>query len=116
MAKFKMGDKVRILDGSGIKDYIGGWTSHMVMHVGEIAKITGTIVDKADGRIGYKLQGNVYTWDERGLKPAVDETIVVFRKGGSVVALDRRSGKQAIIDNADDFGTSAKLAFEQLFV
>ena len=31
MSKFKVGDKVRILDGSNIENYAGGWTKKMAI-------------------------------------------------------------------------------------
>ena len=33
MAKFKIGDKVRVLDGSKIDDYTGGWVYLMEKNV-----------------------------------------------------------------------------------
>ena len=38
-AKFKVGDKVRILDGSKILNYTGDWLPRMANHIGKIATI-----------------------------------------------------------------------------
>lgn len=67
--KFKLGDKVRILDGSNIEGYTQGWTSGMALHVGEIYKIkdVDTLLYN-DGRYAYKLENVPYWWDERGLE------------------------------------------------
>lgn len=64
--KFKIGDKVRILDGKNIRSYTGTWVGSMELHIGEIRKIDFITVQ--DGKYGYGLLGNVFTWDERGLE------------------------------------------------
>lgn len=77
MAKFGVGDKVRILDGEGIPCYTGGWTKNMAHHVGEVHTIE--VVDDewpvmSDGekcirnRISYEMESMVYDFDERGLE------------------------------------------------
>lgn len=38
MSKFKVGDKVRILDGSKINNYFGGWVDGMKKHVSKFAR------------------------------------------------------------------------------
>lgn len=67
--KLKVGDTVRILDGSGARDYAGGWASAMPTHVGE-TKVVSEIV--CDGR-RIVLQGAPYYWDARYLE-LVEET------------------------------------------
>ena len=115
MTKFKVGDEVRILDGSKIRGYRGNFVDRMKDYIGE----TATIRD-VDGHepIGYYLKGYPYIWDERGLELASPETIVIYRKGNEVIALDKSTGKKAIArcNPADtfDFMTGAKLAFERL--
>lgn len=67
MAKFKVGDKVRILNGSHIDDYRGCWVDRMNNYVGQvraIKKIGPTWCGVAD----YNLEGIPFTWDERGLE------------------------------------------------
>ena len=73
MAKFKIGDKVRILDGSNIKDYIGDWVSDgMEEYVGRILTISKILSDDICG-VSYKMYDNCFTFDERGLELAEKE-------------------------------------------
>lgn len=115
MAKFKVGDKVRILDGSNIKNYRGGFTFDMKHYIGETATIRGVSEREP---IGYYLKEYSYIWDERGLELAKPETIVIYRKGNEVIALDKSTGKKATArccpEDTFNFETGAKLAFERL--
>lgn len=74
MAKFKIGDKVRILDGSKIKGYTDGWTGTMAKRVGEVYAISKVYDDYPDGRVSYRLDipklRYQFIWDERGLEAA----------------------------------------------
>jgi len=121
-ARFKIGDKVTILDGSKIKDYTFDWAAEMAKYVGQTA-IIREIVSLRFGRYAYRLDGNSFTWDERGLAPVdqtvrADQTIVIYRKKGDVIALDKSTGKSAKAtcskDDTFDFYVGAKLAFERL--
>lgn len=119
MSKFKVGDKVRILDGSKIKNYAGGWTSKMGRHVGEVYKVSNVVHCSSGSRVyEYELEGIIYVWDERGLERCGNETIVIYRKDNEVIAIDKRTGKKAIakcsLEDKFDFNTGAKLAFERL--
>ncbi|MBR0340781.1 MAG: hypothetical protein IJH64_00750 [Oscillospiraceae bacterium] len=68
MAKFKIGDKVRILDGSKIKNYSGGWCHEsMRHHVGEVHVIENVRV-RDDGITSYVMEDICFNWDERGLE------------------------------------------------
>ena len=49
-AKFNVGDKVRILDGSKIKNYTGGWC--MYDRIGMIATIDD-VLHYSDGKVAY---------------------------------------------------------------
>lgn len=74
MAKFKVGDKVRILDGSSIDRYTGGWTEEMNYYIGKTFLITRCCPEYGD-RIGYELEiddriMDGVIWDERGLELA----------------------------------------------
>lgn len=118
MSKFKFGDKVRILDGSKIKDYTGGWCGSLKRYTGRNSTVIA-VMDFADGRVGYKLyRTNNFTFDERSLKYDEHENIVIYRKGNEVVALDKRTGKKAIAkcspEDTFDFNIGAKLAFDRL--
>ena len=74
---FKVGDKVRILDGSNIKDYTGIWVKTengvkgMDVYVGKVATITKKVFFSS-GAVGDRVKENGYTWDGRGLE-FVDE-------------------------------------------
>lgn len=75
MNKFKVGDEVRILDGSKIKGYIGGWASAMQLNVSKTAKISSieTQEEKYCYRLeDFKFEFERYTescfYDERGLE------------------------------------------------
>lgn len=113
MAKFKVGDKVRILDGSMFSNYAGGWVNGMRKYIGQVATIERV------NRLGeYFMKEIPYTWDERGLDLVKEETIVVCRKDQKVIALDKSTGKKAVARcnpvDTFDFMTGAKLAFDRL--
>ena len=119
MSKFKVGDKVRILDGSKIENYAGGWTTKMWRYVGEVYKVANVVHHPIDSSMyEYELDGVGYLWDERGLERCGNETIVIYRKGNEVIALDKRTGKKAIAkcspEDTFDFNIGAKLAFDRL--
>lgn len=59
---FKVGDKVRVLDGSSNESYYDGWSQGMYEYVGKIC-----IVRSISGR-GVRLEGNIFTWDARYLE------------------------------------------------
>lgn len=118
--KFKVGDKVRILDGSNIRNYRGGYTSNMKNYVGKVYTIS-EMCKHIEGRPdGYCLKDDfhLYVWDERSLELVKEETIVIYRKNNEVIALDKSTGKKSVArcNPADtfDFMTGAKLAFERL--
>lgn len=118
--KFKIGDKVRILDGSNIPDYRGGFTYSMRDYIGKTATIEK--YDDWRDKKGYRLEEFDYAWDERGLelveeKP--EETIVIYRDGNKVIALDKRTNTKhvAVCSPEDEFNflTGANLAFNRLY-
>lgn len=112
MSKFKVGDKVRILDGSKIKDYTGGWCGSLKLYTGHNSTVID-VMDFADGRVGYKLYGTgKLVFDERSLKHAEHETIVIYRKDNEVIALDKRTGKKAIAKCSPE---DTKAAFNIVF-
>ena len=69
--KFKVGDKVRIMDGSKIENYTGNWSvgiAGMNEHIGEEHTIESVSSNK-DGMIYYILSDiPPFIWDERGLE------------------------------------------------
>ena len=73
MAKFKVGDKVKILDGSYIEGYREIWVSKaMEEYVGRILTISHIISDDNNGVL-YKMQDAYFAFDERGLELAEKE-------------------------------------------
>ena len=60
--KFKIGDKVRILDGADIEDYAGGWVDDMYHYIGKIYTV------RFADEFGVRLENSDYRWDERGLE------------------------------------------------
>lgn len=116
--KFKVGDKVKILDGSMISFYAGGWTSSMREYIGKVATIK-SVEEFFNGRTGYHMEEFDFVYDERGLELAEKtQPIVIYRKDREVIALDKNTGKTGIArccpDDEFDFQTGAKLAFERL--
>ena len=115
--KFKVGDKVRILDGSNIEGYVGKWVPEMKSYVGNIVSIEG--VSLGFFGTGYYLSGcDAYVWDERGLELVKNEQISIFRKENKVIALNKATGKMGVAkcspEDKFDFSIGAKLAFERL--
>lgn len=64
--KFKVGDIVRILDGSKIKDYTGGFVWGMKQNIGKLATISK--IETRGKRYCYSLVGHGCLYDERGLE------------------------------------------------
>ena len=85
MAKFKVGDKVKILDGSNIEGYRGIWVSEgMEEYVGRILTISHIISDDNNG-VSYKMQDTYFTFDERGLELAEKENNTMKRRNSSII-------------------------------
>lgn len=117
-ARFAVGDKVRILDGSKIKDYTGTWcTSGMGAHIGEIATVESVDTDWTDDRVSYGLKEIGYCWDERGLKPTNNQHITIDVYGNKTVAKygDKVGIARCSPEDKFDFETGAKIALERLF-
>ena len=116
MAKFKVGDKVRVLDGSKIDAYFGGWAHAMEKQVGKVFTISRIIENYADAKTGYKFkEATGFAWDERGLK-LVSEEITITRHGDKVVAKfgEKVGVAKCSPDDTFDFAIGAKLAFSRL--
>lgn len=84
--KFNIGDKVKILDGSNIPNYLGEWNPVMGIAIG----MTGTVnavMACSDGRVGYFLDGLSPLFDERGLEKVEEKAPepysgkIIFTKG-----------------------------------
>lgn len=125
MSKFKVGDKVRILDGSKIENYTGNWSTigihGMGKYVGSIQTIGSVDEDWSDGKVSYRMKGIIYKWDERGLEPVSEKKIVITTDGRITKARlyeDEKLVRQAVAscapDDKFDFDVGARLAFERL--
>lgn len=124
MSKFKVGDKVRAIDG-----YAKGYEGVVVETNSGIGH--GMILCRFknfDGHNGggFTKRGKNYdTTDHYYVSEDVielisrpNETIVIYRKDDKVIALDKRTGKKTEAkchpDDEFDFSVGAKLAFERL--
>lgn len=87
MDKFKIGDKVRVLDGSKIKNYTGGWAKTMVQHVGKVYTIHSVGCNLGMRCYELDIEGvcRGCLWDERGLE-RVGEPKYKFSVGDVVIA------------------------------
>lgn len=87
--KFNIGDKVKILDGSNIPNYLGEWNPVMSMAIGMTATVN-TVMACSDGRVGYFLDGLVPLFDERGLEKVEEKAPepysgkIIFTKGDCI--------------------------------
>ena len=115
--KFKVGDKVRILDGSKIEFYCGGWVDYMKKYIGKTATIS-SVESYIGFPTGYRLEEYDYKWDERGLELVKPEKIIIYRNDSEVIAKNILTGKTSVArcNPADefDFEIGAKLAFGRL--
>lgn len=116
MTKFKVGDKVKILDGSKIKNYCSGWLpGHMGKHVGEVYTVESV------SKHSCSLKGIAWVWDIRGLeliKEKSHKPIVIYNRDREVIAVDKNTGKKAIAkccpEDTFNFNIGAKIAFDRL--
>ena len=86
--KFKVGDKVKILDGRHIPHYYGGFVDSMEQKVGKVCTISQVISGFGD-RVAYRLNGMYFSWDERGLELVQshpDWKVVIIPDGDTTVA------------------------------
>lgn len=122
MAKFKIGDKVEILDGSKIKNYTGNFALPMKKYIGKTMKIV-EINTMYEGRTAYRMTETGYMWDERGLKLVTDnDKKIVITTDGKTTTAKLYDGKN-VIKTAEakccqtdkfDFNTGALIAFGRL--
>ena len=122
MAKFKVGDKVEILDGSKIKNYTGNFTLPMKKYIGKTMEIA-EINTHYEGRTAYCMTETGYMWDERGLKLVTDNNKkIVITTDGKTTTAKLYDGKNVIktaeakccLTDKFDFNTGALIAFGRL--
>jgi len=121
MAKFKVGDRVRVV---GLCDGINlnGMTGTVKLIRDSKYTPMGVEFDKkfyvGHDFLGRGKYGHCRWCEESSLELIKDETIVIYRKGNKVIALDKSTGKKAVAkcspDDEFNFKTGAKLAFERL--
>lgn len=128
--KFKIGDRVKILDGSKINRYTGGWCdAGMSKYCGSIS----TVIERgttSDGRKYYTLNSDdindkikiALMFDERGLKMANEERKIVITTDGTTTRAALYDGHKLVRESKTicskedtyDFESGAKIAFERL--
>ena len=126
MSKFKVGDKVRILDGSRINDYFGGWIDSMNKYIGRVYTIESVPKkSRGTGYCGYRMKEIGYVWDERGLGRTEDKLKnqkIVITYDGKTTTAKLFDGKQVIKtatarccpSDEFDFNIGASIALERL--
>ena len=113
--KFKAGDIVRVKVFSKTPK---GWNDDGRMDhlMGEVVKID-TVYNRI-AMIYDVVEDRVWAFSFDELEPVTTDSIVIFRKGNQVIALDKVTGEKGIArccpDDTFDFKTGAKLAFERL--
>ena len=94
--KFKIGDKVRVLDGSNIPDYTGAWAYGMNKSVGQIGTVTKRL--NHFGKQAYELDLTLievgYTYDERGLELVETKEDVTDDKGIDKITITEEEFKE----------------------
>lgn len=128
--KFNVGDKVRILDGSKIKNYTGTWCDEgMKKFVGEVHTVR-SVYPLEHGRVSYYLEGLFFKWDERGLelveqkrkfKETLPQKIVITTDGKRTTAVlydgRKRINEVSVVchdNDTFDFMTGAVIACVRL--
>ncbi len=117
--KYKVGDKVRILDGSNIANYTGGFLLEMKKQVGRVATVKEAF--QFNGvRPAYRLSEICFTWDERGLFPADASPLVcnteIFAplrivKNGVATIVFWQDGTKTVVKRGSDEAESDYAAF-----
>jgi len=114
--KFKVGDTVRIMDGSKAKNYAGGWVDDMDKYVGREAVISQTTAYPR----GVKLEGICWTFDVRYLELAYPK-IVITTDGQTTYAryyIGKRVAAEAVAkchpSDKFDFDVGACVALHRL--
>lgn len=125
--KFKVGDKARVLDGSKICGYAGNWVDSMAECVGRVYEVENTNPwysrFYAVSTFTYRLKGELWSFDERGLELAEDEgpyeRITIYREGRAVIAQNELTGEKGVArcspKDEFNFGFGSYLALKRLF-
>ena len=118
--KYKVGEKVRVLDGSEAPYYTAGWINPMNSYVGKtLVVMTQESIRESPT---YKLvDGGGWSYDEKYLAPVSSDRIAIYtdkKDPSKVIAKDISTGKTGVAkcspEDIFDFYTGAKLAMERL--
>lgn len=117
MAKFKVGDRVRVLDGSKIEGYAGNWVYPMVKYVDNVFTVAKILPSGA-----YRLKDIPYVYDERGLERVGNPGKIIITTDGKVTTAKLyRHGEptqKAVAtcspEDTFEFAFGAKLALSRL--
>ena len=114
--KFKIGELVRIKDGSNIPDYTGSWVWGMNAYVEQVHKV---VKRGTKGGMAYYILdkcGDLH-WDERGLRAVTDYDITIERHGQKVVAkMGKKTGvAKCSPDDEFDMFEGSLIALNRLF-
>ena len=113
--KFKVGDKVRVLDGSEIEHYAGGWVPGMRKYIGKVGTVRRAAEPADIGGEAYYLKGfGGFMYDGRGLERVTKQRprrIIIEEKNGKVTA---RLGNVKVAVEAESLEAGAKDALGKL--
>lgn len=108
--KFKVGQRVRVLDGSKISDYMCGWNPRMIFDVGK----TVTIIEQISNRSkpAYRVAETDWSYDERGLAALSDignVKKIIFNDPATIV-LWTDGSKTVVKTHNEDFDAEKGIA------
>ena len=117
MAKFRVGDRVRVLDGSKIEGYTGDWVPEMKNYAGNVYTIAEIRPSGA-----YRLKDIPYVYDERGLERVGNPSKITITTDGRITTAKLYRHEEPTLkavatcspEDTFDFATGAKLALDRL--
>lgn len=117
MAKFKVGDRVRVLDGSKINGYARTWVPDMQVYVGNVYTIA-----KIHPTGAYRLKDIPFVFDERGLERVGNPGKIVITTDGRTTTAKlyqhgeptRKAVAKCSPEDTFEFAFGAKLALSRL--
>lgn len=132
MEKFKVGDRVRIRQWADMEKEFGldaagdinckYWFTHLMRHLcGRTASVI-SVAASEQVALDFDDKSGITCWSYSTdmIEPikTKQETIVIYRNGDIVTALDKRDGRKATAkcspDDTFDFEVGARLAFDRL--
>lgn len=118
--RFKMYNKVRIVNGQKTAPRPQYYLEEIVKNIGKIYEIMLVLENPENGEIEYILRGcnPLYSYTEDWLEPAPDESIVICRNGQEVTAYDEVNKRKGVAKchpkDEFDFQYGARLALQRL--